>query len=153
MLTELMALLTCDELDVDELAALVARIEAAPDDPELAFVEGETPAEYMQIAVIREDFVMMSDRVDELHEQVSEQFAEPLPVFPNHRMPAPDYFRWLDEHLAGGKMPYELLLWGNPYDYDNLNAIVVRRADTERILAIAAELGLLVERAAQRRLT
>ena len=62
-------------------------------------------------------------------------------------MPLEDYFVWLDAELAARPTPYELLLWGNFFD-DNHYTFIVRRADTPRILALAQELGLQVERAA-----
>ncbi|MFT4248633.1 MAG: hypothetical protein QM581_11515 [Pseudomonas sp.] len=154
MLSELIALLTGNDLQGEELAEVVACIEASPDNPELAWVDGETAAEFIQFAVVAElgDFVLIADKVDELHTLVSDQFAEPLPDFPESGMLAEDYFRWLDGVLAARQTPWELLLWGVRFD-DNLYAFVVRRGDSPRILALAEAQGLLVERATQRHLT
>ncbi|KQO00251.1 MULTISPECIES: hypothetical protein [Stenotrophomonas] len=154
MLTELITLLTCDGLEGDDLADCVARIEASPADPELEWIEGDGPAAFMQFAILAElgDFVAIGDKVDELHEEISEQFADPLPAFPGQEMPAAEYFQWLDGQLAARPTPYEILLWGNHFD-DNLYAFIVRRKDTARVLDLADGLGLLAERATRRQLT
>lgn len=154
MLAELITLLTCDGLEGDELADCVARIKASPADPELEWIDGESPGEFMQFAILAElgDYLAIGDKLDELHEEISEQFADPLPPFPGRDTLAVDYFQWLDGQLAARPTPYEILLWGNPFD-DNLYAFIVRRRDTARVLDLAGGLGLLAERATRRQLT
>jgi hypothetical protein len=152
MLSELITLLTCDDMQGKELADAVSRIKASPMDPELDWLEGRSEAEYMQFAVPAElgGYFAMGDKIDELHEQINEQFADPLPEFPDGFWAA-EYFEWLDEEIAARPAPFEALLWGNPFD-DNLYVFIVGREDTARILELAGELGLLVEPATQRRL-
>ena len=150
MLSELITLLTCNDMQGKELADAVSRIKAAPMDPELDWIEGGSEGEFMQFAVLAElgDYFATGDKLDELHEEISEQFAQPLPAVPDRGMPLAEYFTWLDAQLAGRPTPYELLLWGNFFD-DNLYTFIVRRADTARILALGRELGLQVEPAAR----
>jgi len=149
MLSELITLLTCNDMQGKELADCVSRIKASPMDPELDWIEGGSDAEFMQFAVLAElgDYFAMGEKVAELHEEISEQFAAPLAAFPAADMPLEAYFQWLDEQLAARPTPYEILLWGNFFD-DSHYTFIVRRADTPRILTLAKELGLLVERAA-----
>ena len=149
MLSELISLLTCGDMDGKELADAVSRIKAAPMDPELDWIEGGSDAEFMQFAVLAElgDYFAMGQEVAALHEEISEQFAAPLAGFPDPDMSLEAYFQWLDGQLASRPKPYEMLLWGNFFD-ENLYTFIVRRADTPRILALAQELGLQVERAA-----
>jgi hypothetical protein len=149
MLSELITLLTCDDMQGKELADCVSRIKASPMDPELDWIEGDSPAEYMQFAVLAElgDYFAMGQKVPELHEEISEQFAEPLPRYPDANMSLDAYFEWASAQLGARAKPYEILLWGNFFD-DNHYSFIVRRADTPRILAIASELGLQVQRAA-----
>ena len=99
MLSELITLLTCNDMQGKELADCVSRIKASPMDPELDWIEGDSPAEYMQFAVLAElgDYFAMGQRIPELHEEISEQFAEPLAAFPDPDMPLEAYFLWLDE--------------------------------------------------------
>ena len=149
MLSELITLLTCNDLQGKPLADCVSRITAAPMDPELDWIERGNEAEFMQFAVLAElgDYFAMGRQAGQLHEEISEQFAAALAPVPDVDMPLEDYFVWLDAELAARPTPYELLLWGNFFD-DNHYTFIVRRADTPRILALAQELGLQVERAA-----
>lgn len=149
MLSELITLLTCNDMQGKALADAVSRIKASPMDPELDWIEGGSEGEFMQFAVLAElgDYFAMGDKLDGLHEEISEQFAHPLPAVPDAGMSLEAYFTWLDAQLAGRPTPYELLLWGNFFD-DNLYTFIVRRADTARILSLAGELGLQVAPAA-----
>lgn len=149
MLSELITLLTCNDMQGKELADAVSRIKAAPMDPELDWIEGESEAEYMQFAVLAElgDYFAVGQQAGQLHEEISEQFAAPLAALADAQMPLEDYFQWLDAQLAGRPTPYELLLWGNFFD-DDVYTFIVRRADTARILTLAGELGLQVAPAA-----
>ena len=54
MLSELITLLTCNDLQGKPLADCVSRIKAAPMDPELDWIEGGNEAEFMQFAVLAE---------------------------------------------------------------------------------------------------
>lgn len=149
MLSELITLLTCDDMQGKELADAVSRIKASPMDPELDWIEGDSEAEYMQFAVLAElgDYFAVGHQAGQLHEEISEQFAAPLAALTDAQMPLEEYFQWLDAQLAGRAKPYELLLWGNFFD-DDVYTFIVRRADTARILSLAQQLGLQVERAA-----
>ena len=146
MLSELITLLTCDDLQGEALADCVSRITAAPMDPELDWIEGDSEAEYMQFAVLAElgDYFAMGQQPEQLHEEISEQFAAPLAQLPQADMSLGAYFQWLDAELAARPTPYQLLEWGNFFD-DNLYTFIVRRADTPRILSLAGQLGLQVE--------
>lgn len=158
MLKELVDLLTCRELDADELASTVAAIEGAADDPDLDWMDDPSAEELMQTAIVfnLHDFTAVGDKIDEVHELIGEFFADPLPDYPLHedgRHFLPDeYFVWLDQRLlqrAGEQGGYELLLLGQHYSED-LHAILVLRADTARILELARGLALVIERATQR---
>lgn len=159
MLKELVDLLTCRELDADELASTVAAIEGAADDPDLDWLDDPSSQELMQTAIVFKlnDFTAVGDKIDEVHELIGEFFADPpLPDYPLHedgRHVLPDeYFVWLDQRLlerAGELGGYELLLLGQHYSED-LHCILVLRKDTPRVLELARELALIIERATQR---
>ncbi|MGO1072167.1 hypothetical protein [Lysobacter sp. CA199] len=160
MLKELVDLLTCRELGPEELASLVAVIEGAADDPDLDWMEDPSPEELIQNALVFKlvDHLAVGDKVDEVHEQISDFFAEPLADFPRHengRWYLPDeYFAWLDPLLAergkdGGG--YRLLLLDDSFS-DQLNALLVWRKDTARVLELAGELALSIESSTQRSL-
>jgi hypothetical protein len=160
MLKELVDLLTSRELDPAELESTVAAIDGAADDPDMDWLYEPTPEELTQTAIIFKlrDFIAVGDKIDEVHEQISDFFAEPLPDYPLHedgRYFLPDeYFLWLDQQLiqrAGDNGGYELLLLGQHYS-EELHAVAVLRADAPRTLQLATELALTVERATERSL-
>ena len=150
MLTELITLLTCEGLTGKELADSVSRIHASPADPELDWIEGQSTGEYMQFAVLAElgDYFATGEHIEQVHEEISELFAQPLPAFP-HEMDTAAYFQWLDAQLAARATPYEALVWGNFFD-DNLYVFIVRRNDTARVLELATQLELVVAPATPR---
>lgn len=160
MLKELVDLLTCRELDPDELASLVATIEGAADDPDLDWMDDPSPEELIQNALVFKlvNHLAVGDKIDEVHEQISDFFAEPLADFPRHangRWYLPDeYFAWLDPLLAergkdGGG--YQLFLLDDSFS-DQLNALLVWRKDAARVLELARELALSIEPSTQRSL-
>jgi hypothetical protein len=167
MLKELVDILTCRELEPEQLLALTASIEEAVADPQsdwtddsspdqlpmTAWMEDPSPDEVMLAALhfkLYEHFAI-GDKIDEVHELISDFFAEPLPDFPYReggpKLLVSEYFAWLDPLLAergnddGG---YELLLLDDTCT-DNLNAILVWRSDTPRALEIATELAFRLE--------
>ena len=159
-LAELIYLLSGRDLEAEALDAMVAAVKDARNDPDLDWMDEEAePEEWTQIAIEFQlvNFVETGDKVDELHELIGGGFEVPLRDYPLHAnkmdfLPD-DYFRWLDEELAGRNPDaggYELILWGNMLD-DELHALVVYRRDTPRILELAEGLALRVERATQRR--
>jgi hypothetical protein len=153
MLRELVDLLTFRELESEELDSLVASIEAAADDPEFEWMEDPEPDELRQTALVFKlmQHFAVGDKIDEVHELISEWFDEPLPEFPETpggpKATVSDYFAWLDPLLAeredGGG--YEALVIDDRVS-DNLNVIMVWRADTPRILELATQLALVVDR-------
>lgn len=160
MLKELIDLLTARELEPEQLESTVDAIDGAADDPDLAWLDEPSTEELMQTAIVFQlvDFTAVGDKIDEVHELISDFFADPLPDFPMHedgRYFLPDeYFAWLDRQLigrAGDNGGYELLLLGQHYS-EELHAIAVLRADTPRILELATEHALIIERATQRHL-
>ena len=149
MLSELISLLTCGDLQGKELADCVSRVKASPMDPELDWIDGGSEAEFFQFAVLAElgDYYATGDSIAGLHGEISEQFATALPDCPADAVSMEDYLHWLDGQLASRSTPYELLVWGNFFD-ESLYTFIVRRADTARILDLARQLGLQVSRAA-----
>jgi hypothetical protein len=151
-LETLIDLLTRGELDRADLSRRVALVRGAARDPDLAWMHGDEEPRIMQAALLLrlKDVVLTSGKLDALHERISDSFDEPLPPLPGDRKDfwSEDYFEWLDEIVAARGMAVMML--PDTFD-DQLAAIVVKRADTARILALAEELHLIVEKSTQRR--
>lgn len=151
-LERLIDLLTRGALNRADLSGRTARIRDARRDPALAWMHGDAEPQLMQAALLLrlKDIVLTSGKLDELHERISESFDEPLPPFPSNRKDfwSEDYFEWLDETV--GVRGFEVLMLPDVFE-DELAAIVVKREDTARILSLAEELKLIVEKSTQRR--
>jgi hypothetical protein len=156
-LIELIGLLTCGQVEPDEIEASADAVLEAQDDPEFDWVHemGASDGEFMQIALMFElsSFFADGDKIDEFHEQVSEFFKNPLPDFPypanKMDFPPSAYFKWLDDQLAARDPAYALMLMDNRID-DMLRGILVRRASSDRALELAEELGIGLERSTDR---
>lgn len=151
MYAELIALLSGRTLDDAAIREKTIALQAALREPEdwMLDLEPEVIRQLtVEMALI--DYVVIGDKIDELHERISDEFAEPLDAFPDRgdgeKLLAADYFAWLDTVLAACSPSWELVSWENDLD-DNLHVLIVRRSDTDRILSLAATAGLRVWRA------
>jgi len=156
MISELVVLLTGGDLDEDEVQEFTAYIEGAAENPEFDWIEDPQDALLWGLFDQLDEFIATSDKIDELHEQLSDLFADPLEPFPYEQYQEENwhsghYFAWLDAQLAkrsperGG---YELLVMDNGFD-DNMRAIVVNRPDVARVLELAGQHELTIVRATQ----
>jgi hypothetical protein len=152
-LRELISLLTCGDETGEALEALAINIENAESDPDLSFMrELDADAAWYRAVALQfalADYTVCSDKIDELHEQISEQFADPLPEFPGEFWgePVDRYFAWLDGLIAARQQAqggYQLLTLETGMD-DNIVAFVVLRNDVPRILTLAAAGDLRIE--------
>jgi len=146
--TELIALLSGRTLDEDAAKASAIALDSAINDPE-EWIADFDPQTIRQFAVemVLFEYFLIGDKIDELHDLISDEFAEPLKPFPQSGdqkgLLAADYFNWLDDELKARPVQWELLSWQNGLD-DNLHVVIVRRSDTDRILFLAETMGLRV---------
>lgn len=151
-ISTLLDLLTSHSLDAEELDEAAAYVRNSPADPELEWAGDSRRIMTFAICDTLSDFVAMSDKIDELHEQIEAFFSNPIPPFPADDAEVQKssfaYFRWLDKilaQMAPAKGGYELLSV-NPCLNDSLFVVVVDRCDTERILELANALDLNIYR-------
>ena len=149
-LHELLYLLSCRVLEGDELDARVEAVHAADTNDDYDWMDDALERREFAVQSELSEWVAIGDKVDELHELISDSFDDPLPPYPYHDdkgdFPPSAYFRWLDGVLAPCGPGYELLLWNNPYD-ENLHALAVHRADMPRVLELSHALGFSPSRA------
>lgn len=152
MYPELINLLACHGLDSEEVNEAAEQIKSAPGDPEYGWTEGDASmAVASEMVATLYEFAAVSDKVDEMHEQIQDMFDEGLPEFPDASEAgwnAAAYFEWLDtelSQLATDEGGYGAVMLDTGAD-DNMNLFVVYRKDTDRILELAATLGLTMYR-------
>ena len=148
-LGKLIRLHTAGDMDEAACQAAAKTLDTLRDDPDFAFLGelGWDDAACIEAALpsVIPDFTAVSDKIDELHEQLENQF-DGLPAFP-HTLPKTSvdaYFRWLDDCLAGfrpqdGGMRLVRTVHGLD---DNIVAAVVLREDVAELMAVANRLGV-----------
>ncbi|MDR2220463.1 MAG: hypothetical protein LBE24_07795 [Methylobacillus sp.] len=143
-LSELIYLLSNRDLDKNEAISIADAARATVDSGEFDWIDDDERQLMFSVEDQLSDWFAVSDKIDELHEQLYDWFSDPpLLPFP-HDLDPLAYFDWLDNLLA--KRPkgnYELLRLDNGVD-DNIHAVLVRRADTPRILELCKTLGFRV---------
>jgi hypothetical protein len=159
-LVELANLLTLRRQPTLELERVVELAQRAYASPE-AFVQehyedSEWLLEFASSADVRswvlfselEVDLFVSDKADELHEQIEDFLEEDTRSFPDcpHDivLGSQDYFVWLDRQLEGWnpqQSGYSLLMVGNTYS-DNLQTALVYRKDVAQILNLCRDLEI-----------
>jgi hypothetical protein len=155
MIAELIDLLTCGDLDSTERDEIAHRVVNAPRAPDLSWVNSPEGAMSFELLCSVSDYVATGDKIDEVHEQIQEMFESPFPSFPyelnsskSGKTTPLEYFEWLDRELSqratqeGG---YDLIDLDDMVS-ENMNIFVFYRRDTSRIIHIATELELRIDR-------
>lgn len=152
LLSELLTLMTCGDLEGEELDDAVAAVSAAPSSPQEEWVNSDGEAYALEIIDQLGAYIASSDKIDELHEQIQDMFDD-FPDFPYELLQQDGrgvlpYYEWLDRELAqravdeGG---YDLIqIEGS--GTDNMDALIVYRRDTDKIIQGAALMGVTIAR-------
>jgi hypothetical protein len=105
----------------------------------------------LQFAIVNltGDFLdyFISDKIDELYEQIEEALPNDFPVYPNQEIwNTEEFFVWLDATLISEKTNLELVEFGTSFD-DNMHMTLVNRNSTERIIELCQELEINCKKA------
>ena len=158
MYVELIDLLSDHMLEPHERDEIAERVAAAPDDPEYEWTRTYADATVACASELRsalDEFAATSDKIDEVHEQIQEMFDD-FPDFPYEAVGAgwgdgvdgDKYGAWLDAELAARgteKGGYGFVVFDTTVD-DNMSVFVVDRNDIDRIIELASELDLRIQR-------
>ncbi|MBC8083343.1 MAG: hypothetical protein H7Z21_09035 [Hymenobacter sp.] len=157
---EFLTLLTTGTLEPEELTTATEAVVLAAQDPEAYFDQfldeeedgwlRDCGASMTEVALTSAvlDSLCISDKADELYEQLSDEFDEPLPEPPPKFQYLAQYLRLADEAVCQrGPHPggYELLEFGDSYG-DELQVLLVFRKDTPRVLELGQQFGVKVAR-------
>ncbi|SHG32499.1 hypothetical protein [Pedobacter caeni] len=155
LIKELITLLANKRLDQEEISRITEVVTRAYHDPEgyiyseedgdMSWLLETDPEGITTWAIYSEliAFFIISDKIDEFHEQVQEPFeGGPIPDFPYGQFPSTDeYFVWINKLLKAMPQGYQLISFGDSYG-DNLQGIIVDRADTHKIMALCQTLNV-----------
>ena len=148
MLKELINLLTCEELDQDELDQVTANIASAPASEEFAWAG--TPAQAIAVSMQYQlgEFIATADQIAALHAQLQDFFDEPLDALPASLEGGlgrfSEYADWMRSQLAG-RCSEEggcAMLSMDPGVNDSISVFIVYAPRLARLLQLADALGL-----------
>lgn len=127
-------------------AAAARRIEQAADGPDFEWAEDPAQALTLALCDALAPQLIETDKLDELHEQLSAALEGALPPFPEARYAAAKrsrfaYFEWLDEQLSQRHLA---LISLEPGIDDQQRMLLVDRTAVERIGELADALELVV---------
>lgn len=161
ILSRLIAMLSCDDLDTHEISRIADVCIQAQDDPagvlhSLYGADAAQVAQYDPAGVIAfiifvelQDYFAVADNVDELYEQLIEAFENPtLPDYPyddNNFETVSDFYRWVDGQLQAHHPNYALISFGQSYTND-FQLVLVYRAQRDEIISSCTTLGLQASR-------
>jgi hypothetical protein len=153
-LARLVSLLSSGAMDDAECVASAVRIRGAVDNPDYAWSDDPATAMVLELLGCLEEDVATGDKIDEVHELLSDMFEKPLPEFHAMWPSKADftwlaYHTWLDQELArrapdrGG---YDLISIDDSVS-EEMHFIITMRKDTSEILKLGRELGFRINRA------
>ena len=148
MLKELINLLTCEELDQDELDQVTANIANAPGSEEFAWAASPAQAIAVSMQYQLGEFIATADQIADLHAQLQDFFEEPLDALPDSHAGGlaqfPAFAQWMGDQLAG-RCSEEggcALLSMNAGVNDSISVFIVYRPHLPQILKLADAFGL-----------
>jgi len=154
---ELINLLLADfELEEDEKQEILINVGGFLNDQKAYLVEND--AEWileiasestLQFAIANEisDFLIVGDKIDEIHELIVEEFEDDFPEFPyEKKFNATDYIEWISKELSENYPELELIEFGDSFG-DSIQLMFVLGKDVERIKQLCEELNIRCNRA------
>ena len=153
---ELINLLLADfELEENEQEEILINLGGFLNDQKAYLVEND--AEWilevasestLQFAISNEisDFLIVGDKIDEIHELIVEEFEDDFPSFPyEKKFNAADYIEWVSKELAENYPELELIEFGDSFG-DSIQLLFVLGKDTKRIKELCNELNIRCNR-------
>jgi len=149
---ELINLLLADfELEENEQEEILINLGGFLNDQKAYLVEND--AEWilevasestLQFAISNEisDFLIVGDKIDEIHELIVEEFEDDFASFPyEKKFNAADYIEWISKELEENYPELELIEFGDSFG-DSIQLLFVLEKDTKRIKELCNELNI-----------
>jgi len=149
---ELINLLLADfELEQNEQEEILINLGGFLNDQKAYLVEND--AEWilevasestLQFAIANEinDFLIIGDKIDEIHELIVEEFEDDFPEFPyEKKFNAADYIGWVSKELEENYPELELIEFGDSFG-DSIQLMFVLGKDLKRIKELCEELNI-----------
>lgn len=150
---ELVNLLTCRELDTDEVAGLARSVLAAHDDPDLSWLTEANEFTTFGLYRALSDYIASGDKEDELIEEIEDFFEEPFDLNPLNDDEAEDkanprpliVLRNALAQRGRDRGGYDLVFLDG-LGTDDANVFVVLRPDLKRIIELGRYFSVRLDR-------
>jgi len=155
---ELIHLLLADfELEEEEEQEILINLGGFLNDQKAYLVEND--AEWildvasestLQFAIANEldDFIIIGDKIDEIHEAIVDEFEGDFEAFPyDKKLNAQEYIEWLSKELSENYPELEVIEFGDSFA-DSMQLMFVLSKDVDRIKELCDELNIRCNKAA-----
>lgn len=147
---ELIKLLLADfELENEE--EIIENLKLAKENPEEYLKENDAewlqefaPEDALQFAITNEifDFIIIGDKIDEIHELIVDEFEGDFPEYPYElKLNTTDYLQWVSKQIDENYPELELIEFGDSFG-DSIQLMLVLKEDVARIKELCAEFNI-----------
>lgn len=147
---ELITLLLADfELENEE--EIIANLTLAKENPteylkenDAEWLEEFAPEDALQFAITNEiyDFIIVGDKIDEIHELIVDEFEGDFPEYPYElKLNTQEYLEWVSKQIDENYPDLELIEFGDSFG-DSIQLLLVLKKDVARIKELASEFNI-----------
>lgn len=147
---ELITLLLADfELENEE--EIIANLTLAKENPteylkenDAEWLEEFAPEDTLQFAITNEiyDFIIVGDKIDEIHELIVDEFEGDFPEYPYElKLNTQEYLEWVSNQIDENYPDLELIEFGDSFG-DSIQLLLVLKKDVARIKELASEFNI-----------
>lgn len=98
------------------------------------------PEDALQFAITNEiyDFIIVGDKIDEIHELIVEEFEGDFPEYPYElKLNTQEYLEWVSKQIDENYSDLELIEFGDSFG-DSIQLMLVLKKDVARIKELAS---------------
>ena len=113
------------------------------------WLEEYAPEDALQFAITNEiyEFIIVGDKIDEIHELIVEEFEGDFPEYPyDLKLNTQEYLEWVSKQIDENYPELELIEFGDSFG-DSIQLMLVLKEDVARIKELASEFGIRCNRA------
>ena len=104
------------------------------------WLEEFAPEDALQFAITNEiyDFIIVGDKIDEIHELIVEEFEGDFPEYPYElKLNTQEYLEWVSKQIDENYPDLELIEFGDSFG-DSIQLMLVLKKDVARIKELAS---------------
>lgn len=151
---ELIKLLLAD-FELENEDEIIANLTLAKENPteylkenDAEWLEEFAPDDALQFAITNEiyDFIIVGDKIDEIHEIIVDEFEGDFPEYPYElKLNTQEYLEWVSKQLDENYPDLELIEFGDSFS-DSIQLLLVLKKDVARIKELSSEFDIRCNR-------